>query len=356
MSWHSQGTVAVTNGSTAVVGTGTGWFGALQNGWGFVGPDGRIYEIETVTDATNLVLKTAYQGAGAGVQSYAAFPTAGTDVGLVQSLQSLISNYQSIYDGPGQGKFSDKVVFQGDEDTGLERVGSNEIALLAGNVRQLSMKGGVASGAAVQSSATDATVGKLLMVGAFGLGAQTPDFIADLDNHDTKMGFYGVQTSTLGTRHADASSYGFLLVQRQSVTGISQTYTNSNGQGVFYRTATSGAWNAWKRLDPERGSNANGDYVRFADGTQICTNQAFQTSASDDVVWTYPATFLYPVSPGRPAVSGAVSATFGSDAFLGIGGIAGSGGIASQVSVRAIELGGSRVALSASLIAIGRWF
>lgn len=40
----------------------------------------------------------------------------------------------------------------------------------------------------------------------------------------------------------------------------------------------------------ERGSNANGEYVRFADGTQICTNR-FTTSGTSTDVWTYPAAF-----------------------------------------------------------------
>lgn len=40
----------------------------------------------------------------------------------------------------------------------------------------------------------------------------------------------------------------------------------------------------------ERGSNANGLYVRFADGTQICT-QSSTFAQADEVVWTFPATF-----------------------------------------------------------------
>ena len=40
----------------------------------------------------------------------------------------------------------------------------------------------------------------------------------------------------------------------------------------------------------ERGSNANGEYVRFADGTQICTFSS-PFSASSVVTWTYPAAF-----------------------------------------------------------------
>lgn len=50
----------------------------------------------------------------------------------------------------------------------------------------------------------------------------------------------------------------------------------------------------------ERGSNANGEYVKFADGTQICTNSVNMAAISvadgsvwrtPSVTWTFPATF-----------------------------------------------------------------
>lgn len=41
----------------------------------------------------------------------------------------------------------------------------------------------------------------------------------------------------------------------------------------------------------ERGSNANGEYVRFADGTQICT-QRVGTHQNTRTVWTFPASFI----------------------------------------------------------------
>lgn len=47
----------------------------------------------------------------------------------------------------------------------------------------------------------------------------------------------------------------------------------------------------------ERGSNANGQYVRLADGTQICTIKTLSGGASSsassfDIAWTFPATFV----------------------------------------------------------------
>jgi len=62
----------------------------------------------------------------------------------------------------------------------------------------------------------------------------------------------------------------------------------------------------------ESGSNANGRYVRYADGTQICwgtdtviaivvntaTGAFFTNIESDQVIWTYPASFV-----GTPMVN-----------------------------------------------------
>lgn len=62
----------------------------------------------------------------------------------------------------------------------------------------------------------------------------------------------------------------------------------------------------------ERGSNANGEYVRFADGTQICTGQltgpyAAGVNSLIAVPWTFPAAFSssdYAISSyGAPAAT-----------------------------------------------------
>ena len=106
----------------------------------------------------------------------------------------------------------------------------------------------------------------------------------------------------------------------------------------------------------EQGSNANGVYVRFADGTQICTNQAFSTSATDDSTWTYPAAFDFPASPSRPVITGSISSVFGAASFLQIGGVSGPGGSATSITVNAVKYDGSRQSLAAGLLAVGRWF
>lgn len=140
--WYSTGTVAVTNNSKNVVGTGTSWFDSLQNGWGFIGPDGRIYEVESVNSATSLTLRTAYMGASAGTQTYSAFPTMSLAGELVDRLNTLISGFQGVKDGAGAGKFGNGTVaapgvsFLADQDTGLYRPADNELGFATGGVKR----------------------------------------------------------------------------------------------------------------------------------------------------------------------------------------------------------------------------
>lgn len=149
------------------------------------------------------------------------------------------------------------------------------------------------SGSAVQSSATDATQGRLTKVGAFGIGITgTGHTIVNLDDPATPSGLYRFVTSTSsGTPPAAVS--GYALLQRYAGDFLHQTFIREEGssRGVWTREYRTSAWTAWERVLRnhnilgtvgqssgvptgaliERGSNANGEYVRFADGTQICT-------------------------------------------------------------------------------------
>lgn len=100
---------------------------------------------------------------------------------------------------------------------------------------------GHATGAAVQTDASDLTAGKLALVGA---------------------------------------TYG----PRNLVGPVSQTGGTPTGAVL------------------ERGENADGSFVRLADGTQICWSDSFSVSATSEAalsaVWTYPASFVASPSVG----------------------------------------------------------
>ena len=108
----------------------------------------------------------------------------------------------------------------------------------------------------------------------------------------------------------------------------------------------------------ERGSNANGEYVRFADGTQICWRNSLPASSPPNVAagsifrnngdtWVYPVSFVGPVSAGLTgAGSNSRWATHNS-----------SGTMPSQINVWMYSTGSSGIIGSYfGLYAFGRWF
>lgn len=101
----------------------------------------------------------------------------------------------------------------------------------------------------------------------------------------------------------------------------------------------------------ERGSNANGDFVKFADGTLICTQTlalAAASTASANIwggptaaSWTYPATFI-----AAPALAGSSLSTH----FLSFESSSSGGTI---ISWSYVQRTGT---LSLKAVAVGRWF
>jgi hypothetical protein len=95
----------------------------------------------------------------------------------------------------------------------------------------------------------------------------------------------------------------------------------------------------------ERGSNANGEYVRFADGTQICTF-IMAADTTGVATWTFPATFAAtPVANGA-SINGAARVFTIEPATLST----------TAVGFSSWNLSGSRTGSSTLLTATGRWF
>ncbi|NKX75989.1 hypothetical protein HGG73_17795, partial [Rhodobacteraceae bacterium R_SAG3] len=334
-----------------------------------------------------ITLKTPYQGATAAGQAYAVFPTGSHNLDLVAALQQLLSNYQGVYDTVGQGWFPSDIVFNADRDTGMGNPSSNEVGLKAGDEWQLRLKGGQASGAAVQESPSDATEDKLMKVGAFGLGTEflshQPHRLADIDNLNTPTGFYGVGSETTGDK---PNSFGVVQVVAWYTTGtgiaqITQIFWPTfPSPRMYIRNYRDGSgWSPWREVYSqervvgpvshsdgtptgaviERGSNANGEYVRFADGTQICTRSVSlgtRSSTSESGGLYRSDTFAF----GLPAVfapSTTVGASLGGDLFPN-GILHAVSANTSQWSVR-MGAPSSFASLNCGdivLTAVGRWF
>jgi hypothetical protein len=180
---------------------------------------------------------------------------------------------------------------------------------------------GFITGTAVTQSATDATAGRLLKVGDFGIGTPAGTGQAQVTlNSATVPGLYTYASSD---PNAPTAMSGMVEVTRSFTVNIRQEAGTATGGDRWQRRSTDGGatWAPWRRVYNaenvlgtvtqasgvptgaviERGSNANGEYVRFADGTQICLTTALSVAnistalgsifESPSVTWTYPASF-----------------------------------------------------------------
>jgi hypothetical protein len=92
----------------------------------------------------------------------------------------------------------------------------------------------------------------------------------------------------------------------------------------------------------QTGSNANGTYVRFADGTQICRHQGISHSTT----WGFPIAFS-----ATPQIVGTVVAAAANPRFCYH-----NGGSSSGVTFYISDLTGPGASGTINAIAIGRWF
>lgn len=145
MPWYRTGTVSVTNGSTTVTGSGTNWIDGAAVGEAFIGPDAKVYEIASIASATQITLATPYQGTTQTGQSYQIVPSQSYIRDLAAQAATLVSSYGTAMTSAGQGAFGDGTVsapgvrFTADGDTGLRRVGTNSIAVVAGGADRLTV-------------------------------------------------------------------------------------------------------------------------------------------------------------------------------------------------------------------------
>lgn len=278
--------------------------------------------------------------------------------------------------------------FTGDTDTGINRPGANQIGIVAGGVQRAvlsttSLQLDVPlTGSVVQLGSHDATAGRVARLfqtgGVFGLGVLQGESLGTLvtsANAVTVAGFYRTDATTTNLP-ASATSGLLEVFHGAGADTIHQRFTATTADVTtctWQRRAASGVWQPWSLifnqstlLGPvsqsggiptgaaiERGTGTNGEFVRFADGTLICTRSNLSAAnastangslfRSADVAWTFPVTFI-----AAPVVSGNVDAT---DAWVA----AGTPGTTS-VNLRVLASASKTAALNLRGLAIGRWF
>lgn len=232
----------------------------------------------------------------------------------------------------------------------------------------------------VMSSLSDTTPEVLLKNGAHGLGAVAGVPAPGNDADQCLTPGFNYRFTTAGVNTPVSNPYGGTLQVFSGSSGgtdLVQVYVQRTASGMWMRGTTDGVnWTAWSRVYHttnilgtasqsggvptgaiiERGGNANGEYVRLADGTQICTRQV----TPDYSLHNSRQQYIYPASFSNvPKVwtgysiqgNGNTSAWDVSDDLFVFGSLA-----TQQWEVVQRKSGQPSSAVPINLIAIGRWF
>lgn len=195
--------------------------------------------------------------------------------------------------------------FEGDPDTGMWSPGANILAWSTGGVERLrlSAEGLLTSSTAINQNSFDTTAGRLMSMGSnqgpFGLGRVESIPASGNENTPddrTGAGFYAAGDQGIGGSTSATDPYRFrpyihLTGRANRAAQIVFGNTGSAAGRAFLRGKGDEGWSrvfevytqrsvlgAVSQVDGiptgaiiERGGNANGEYVKFADGTMICT-------------------------------------------------------------------------------------
>jgi len=220
MAWYDTGTVSVTNGSTAVVGSGTDFISAkVQVGEAFYGPDGKIYEIAAIVSSTSLTLADNYLGTTQSGQTYKIVPTQSLVADLATNVSTLITDFANVRDLAGEGKFDDGTVaapgitFNLDQDNGLYRIGANNWAMAVGG-----------------SKIVDLTSTGFSVTGNVGIGTASP-------NTPLQVSGANSSTNTDALFSVQKTTEGYGLFSGVLATGVSWLQGGTSDDLTYYNLA-----------------------------------------------------------------------------------------------------------------------
>jgi microcystin-dependent protein len=177
-----------------------------------------------------------------------------------------------------------------------------------------------------QTSALDATVSRLMRVGAFGIGGALPNLNgADL-NADRVTGIYWCTSCTNGP----SALAGYLIQEFENTNFAFQTYKVYQTPTVYFRTKNNGTWSAWVNswtslnFDPATKANTSGTY------NGIFAGNAGAVNGQTDAMLSPPGMIGYFARPSIPtgwleANGAAVSRSTYAALFTAIGTLYGAG-------------------------------
>ena len=292
---YSTGTVSVGAGSMTVTGVATNWLTSGARAGDTIRIAGLTVRIAAVTSATSLTLAYGWPGPAQSGANY--------DIEFKFDDQRALTAASLLLQQMTGGTLTSLGQLAGGANklpyfTGAGVMGQADLTAFARSLLddtdQAAMQATL--GLVPTASSLDATAGRLLKTGDFGLGGQIAGLLPPSNDASLAVatGWYDLDVSTAG--RPAALNNGVMLVMRRGTNRTAQmAFSVQNNveprcwMRVQYGNGTT--WSAWREMLHhsailgtvlqssgvptgaviERGSNANGEYVRFADGTQICT-------------------------------------------------------------------------------------
>ena len=346
MSQYSTGTATVTNGSATVTGTNTLWLANVSAGDSFtVAGDGVMYDVASVDSDTQITLSVAYAGVTAAGVVYTiardftspdSFPELTTgDIETPTIITRALRKIQSRFTGIAINTTAE-----------IGQAVNDHVALPDPHAQYAEIAGGAAAnftampqvgGSLLVEPATTSKTGTVEKATTTEAKEGTADKFPDAAGVHAAFNQYGLGESATslidandmvtpgtfggpgagGVNFPGTTEYGFLRVSGRYSSILSQEAL-SGGDRYYMRHTDDGGvtWTAWEQIyhtgmtpnfpdmpqvggDPivESGSNADGEWTRWADGTQIASTSNFAFSSVTSSAewadsWTFPIAFL----------------------------------------------------------------